>query len=213
MTEEIRPKGTLEKIVEVHGKKIFIAGIAFLVLVGAWWYYTYQMKPKREAAASEEIFMAQRYFGADSTSAVLNGTGEAMGTIDIASEYKGTKTGRLANFYSGRVLMTEKKYDEAISYFKKTKFSDELMAPLTKCLIGDCYSELEDYDQAVKYYWEAATMRENSYSSPKCYRKAAGVYEKLGNWDKAIEAYETIQKNYPKDIQKYISRAKTRKNG
>lgn len=218
MTEEIRPKGTLEKIVEEHGKKILIAGVAFILLMGGWYWYTSQIKPKKVENANNAIFMVQRYFEKDSINTVYEGDGEHMGAYDVIEQYGGTKAARLAHYYIGRTLMKESKYEEAIDHLKKTKFKDELMAPQTQTLIGDCYSELEQYEEAAEHYWEAATMRDNNYSAPIAYMKAGLVYEKLGNWEKALKAYEAIKNDFreseqAKDIQKYISRAETRLQG
>ena len=215
MTEEIRPKGKLEKIVDEHGKKIFVAGIALVLLVGGWAWYSMKYVPQKQEEANAALFMAQRYFEKDSIGAVLNGTADDLGVLDIADEYGSTKAGHLAHYYAGRTYMKEGKFDEAIEHLEKTNFSDELMAPMTKALIGDCYSELEQFETAADYYWEAATMRDNEYSAPRCYMKAATVYEKLGNWDQALKAYNAIKNNYAesdlaKDIKKYISRAETK---
>lgn len=215
MTEEIRPKGKLESIVDQYGRIIFIAGLAFVVLLGGWWYYTYKMVPKKEASANEALFMAEKYFEQDSISAVLNGSADNMGVLDIADEYGSTRAGKRAHYYAGRTYMKEGNFEDAINHLEKANFSDEMMAPMVKCLIGDCYSELEDYETAADYYWEAATMRDNEFTSPQCYMKAALVYEKLGDFDQAIEAYNRIKKDYKdtdlaKDIQKYISRAETK---
>jgi tetratricopeptide (TPR) repeat protein len=218
MTEEIRPKSKLEHIVEVHGKKIFAAGIAFIVLIGGWAWYSYKIKPQKQEDATSALFMVQRYFANDSIGPVLNGSEDYLGALDIADQYGSMKAGKLAHYYAGRTYMKEAKFEEAIDHLEKTSFSDELMAPLTKCLIGDCYSELGDYEKAADLYWDAAKMRDNDYTTPRCYQKAAVVYEKLGDWENALKAYEAIKADYletevAKDIQKYISRAETRLQG
>lgn len=217
MTEEIRPKGKLESIIDEHGKKLFIAGIALVLVAGAWWYYSFQMVPKKERAANQELFMAERYFERDSVGPVLEGTSEFAGALDIAEAYGNTKAGKRAHYYIGRTYMKQGKFDEAISHLEQTDFDDEMMAPLTKRLIGDCYVELDELETAVDYYWDAAKMRDNNYSTPQCYKKAALVYEKLENWEKALKAYTILKNDYPesewsKDIQKYIARAEAKIN-
>ena len=51
----------------------------------------------------------------------------------------------------------------------------------------------------------------DSLSAPYYLKKAGGVYEKLGDYAKALAAYERISDDYPasmeaRDIQKYIGR-------
>jgi TolA-binding protein len=78
--------------------------------------------------------------------------------------------------------------------------------------IGDCYSELGDYAQAVTYYVKAAERIENDLTSPQFLFKAGLNAEEAGDFVKAKEYYETIQDKYmtfssQKNIEKYVIRA------
>ncbi|MFT4521207.1 MAG: tetratricopeptide (TPR) repeat protein [Bacteroidia bacterium] len=195
-----------------NSKNLAYAGGALLLVAALVYAYFGYLKPKKEKEANVAIFMAERYYGMDSTQKALNGDGTNLGLIDVANEYSGTLAGKRANFYAGRTKMNEGQFEEAITYLKKAKFSDEMVGPLTLGLIGDCYSELENLDEAASYYMKAANAKENDFTTPYCLKKAATAYEKLGKWDKAYSAYKIIKEKYSKsrfgqEIDKYLARA------
>ena len=43
---------------------------------------------------------------------------------------------------------------------------DEVHAPIAKGLIGDAFMQLEQTEDALKYYKQAAEMRTNDYTAP-----------------------------------------------
>ena len=81
-------------------------------------------------------------------------------------------------------------------------------------VIGDAYMELNDIENAVKYYKEAAEENSNDFTSPIFLMKAAWAYEEMKNYTDALKMYEEIKfKHYNsterRDIDKYIARVKT----
>jgi tetratricopeptide (TPR) repeat protein len=159
------------------------------------------------------MYMAEQYFGEDSLRLALYGDGNNLGFIDLAREYRATKSGKLANFYAGASLMHLGQYEEAIEYLSKYKLDDEVVAPQAKGLIGDAKVELGDTDAGIRHYLEAAEMAENSFLSPIYLMKAGMLYESNSNWSEALKLYERIQEKYPesnegRSIDKYIARVK-----
>ncbi|MFP4367705.1 MAG: tetratricopeptide repeat protein, partial [Bacteroidales bacterium] len=64
---------------------------------------------------------------------------------------------------------------------------------------------------AASFYTKAAKRRTNEFTSPVYWMKAGLVYEELGDYTKALDAYEQIKENYPESteadqIEKYITR-------
>ena len=55
--------------------------------------------------------------------------------------------------------MKQGDYNNAIEYFKKYTNDDKVLAPLALGLIGDCYLELGDQQNAVSYYEKATKKR------------------------------------------------------
>lgn len=202
-------------LVAKNKKAIQIAVGALAVLVAGYVYYSRYYMPAQEEEASAALFMTQRYFGMDSMNFVLNGDGKNPGAIDIAEEYGNTKSGNLAKYYAGRAYLEKGDYENALNYLKDAKFSDQMLAPLTKILIGDCYVQLDQNEEAAEYFMKAANMRKNDFSAPLALMKAGRVYEKLKEWDKALKAYQLIKKEYKDteygiNIDKYIYRAQAK---
>lgn len=201
-----------EQFLEQNYKPLLYVLAGAVVLVGIVWLLRMYTTKKNDEALSQ-MFMAEQYFGQDSLSLALNGDGNNLGFIDIAKEYKATRSGKLANFYAGACLMHLGQYKEAISYLNKYKLDDEVIAPQAKGLIGDAKVELGDNAAGIKNYIEAADMAENAFLTPIYLMKAGMLYEMESNWAEALKLYERIQEKYPesnegRSIDKYIARVK-----
>ncbi|UBM61503.1 soluble NSF attachment family protein [Candidatus Sulfidibacterium hydrothermale] len=202
---------TEEFIIENQKVLTIIVAVIVLIVLGFFGVKKYYLQPK-EKEAQEQIYMAQHYFQADSLDKALYGDGNNLGFVDIAKMYSITKAGNLADYYAGICFLKKGNFDNAIKYLKKFDSDDEIVGPMAKGALGDAYLEKGDKEKAVKYYMEAANLRDNEFTSPLFLLKAGEVDEMLGNYDKAIEAYKRIQQDYYKslearDIEKYIARA------
>jgi tetratricopeptide (TPR) repeat protein len=192
-----------EQFLEQNYKPLLYVLVAAVVLVGLFWLlklYT----AKQNSEALSQMFMAEEYFAGDSLH---------LGFIDIADEYKRTKSGRLANFYAGASLMQMGQFEEAVTYLNKYSLDDEILAPQAKGLIGDAKAELGDSAGAIKLYMEAADMADNAFHTPIYLMKAGMLHEMEGNFAEALKLYERIRDNYAesnegRSIDKYIARAK-----
>ena len=114
-------------------------------------------------------------------------------------------------YYMLEALAMLGKYDEAITYLKNFDADEEFISPAIIGTIGDCYVNMDKYEEGVGYFERAAKKADNDMLSPIYLKKAATVYEKLGNKKKALEMYQKIKDSYPKsmsnqDIEKYIVR-------
>lgn len=189
-----------------------VAGAVIVIVVGIWAYFKYY-KPAQEEKANSELYMAERFFVQDSLDLVLNGDGINPGARDLAGS--GSVSAMKASYMTGRTLMEKGQFEEAVSYLEDAEFDDMIVGPLAKCLVGDCYSEMEQYDKAASAYMKAADMDDNNFTAPYALRKAARVHEHLGNWDKAVTIYERIKEDYSEteyasQVEKYIARARTK---
>jgi tetratricopeptide (TPR) repeat protein len=190
----------------------YVLGALMLVIVGVFAYRYFYQQP-REEEAQNFLFKPQRIFEQDSFNLALRGNGnDIIGMQTIADDYSGTESGNLANFYAGRALMDQGKYQEAIDYLEDFSTKSEIVGPEVYGLIGDCYSQLKDYDEAASYYQKAADKSENEFTTPMFLKKAGLVYEELGQPDKAAKAYRKIKEKYKTstpggDIDKFLARA------
>ena len=201
-----------EQFLEQNYRPLLYVLIGAVVLVGVFWLLRmYTQKQNNEALS--QMYMAEQYFSEDSLNLALNGDGNNLGFIDIAKEYKGTKSGKLANFYAGACMIHLGQFEEAIDYLNKYSLDDEILAPQAKGLIGDAKVELGDSEAGIKYYLEAAEMAENSFHTPIYLMKAGMLHETEGNYAEALKLYERIQDKYAesnegRSIDKYSARVK-----
>ena len=185
-----------EQFLEQNYKPLLYVLAGAVLLVGIAWLLRMYISKKNEEALSQ-MYMAEQYFGQDSLRLALNGDGNNLGFIDIAKEYRSTRSGKLANFYAGACLMHLGQYEEAIGYLTKYKQNDEVIAPQAKGLIGDAHVELGDMAAGIKNYLEAADMAENAFLTPIYLMKAGMLYENEGKWSDALKLYERVQDKYP----------------
>jgi tetratricopeptide (TPR) repeat protein len=189
-----------------------VGGVILIVAVYVG-YKEFISKPHQKEAL-EQMVIPQNYFEKDSFRLALEGQGLLEpGFETIANDYSSTPSGNLANFYAGVCCLKLGEYEQAIEYFGKFKSDDEIFAPRALANIGNCYVELGELDKAGQYFERAAHVKDN-LASPSYLMKATVVYEKLGQYSKALKLYEEIKYKYPESneagtIDKYIERVKT----
>ncbi len=215
--------GGLELFYEKNKKAITYGGGSLLAIVAIFGFFKFYWLPGQETEANTEAFFAQTYFEKDSFNIALNGglsvtTTEGpktmMGFKDIADNYGMTKTGNLANYYSGICLLRTGKFAEAIEYLEKYKGNDEMVAPVAIGAIGDANMELNNVDEAIKFYLKAAEKSNNNFTTPVYLKKAAFGYELKANYTEALATYERLKNEFAmsteaREVDKYIARVKT----
>ena len=202
-----------EQFIEKNQKILtyLVGGIIVIILV-FFGYKKYVMTPK-EKAAEVAIFNAQYYFDQDSLDLALNGDGINAGFLEIIDDYGSTKGGNLAKYYAGICYMNKGEYETAIDYLSKFSASDQVLSSMALGAMGDSYMQLGDANKAADFYVKAANKNRNDFVTPAFLVKAAWSYEVMGNWQKALDTYEGIKKDFPKtkearDMDKFIARAK-----
>jgi tetratricopeptide (TPR) repeat protein len=204
-----------EKFIEKNQKILTIViGSAIVIVLGVFAFQKLYIAP-REKAAQGQMFMAQKYFEADSLNKALNGDANYPGFLTIIDEYGMTKAANLSKYYAGIIYLKQGKFEDAITYLKKFDSDDEFVGPMATGAIGDANLELGKKEEDVDSYLKAANQQVNDLTTPLYMMRAAFVYEDLGKFDKAIELYEKIQKEHSKstearDIDKYIEQAKAK---
>ncbi|SNR39135.1 tetratricopeptide repeat protein [Lutibacter flavus] len=210
-----------EQFVIKHQKTIFI--ILGLVVASILGYLAYQkyVKAPKEKVAADELAFPKAYFEDALNSSVaidslltlgLNGADGKYGFVDIAKEFSGTKAGNLANYYAGISNLKLKNYKEAIDYLEDFSSEDELLGPTAKGAIGDAFADINQPEDALDYYLKAANLRENNFSTPLFLFKAANTAMDLEKFDKALDLFKRIKKEFPdapeaKNIDIYINKA------
>lgn len=195
-----------------------LAGLGIIVLVVAGFIgvrHFYSMP--REKKAQVALFPAEGYFAKDSLNLALNGDGiKCIGFLGVIDDYSGTDAANLAYAYAGLSFHQLGQNEDAIKYLKKFSGGDDMIAPAVLSAIGDCYSDLENFEEAVTYFEKAAKKADNNIVSPISLKKAGLAYEKLKSYDKALQTYTTIKEKYVNsaegvEMDKYIQRVKALK--
>jgi tetratricopeptide (TPR) repeat protein len=201
-----------EQYLEENYKTLLIILGVVVLLVGIFWLVRLYQNKKNEEAQSQ-MFQAERWLELDSLKLALNGDGNYLGFLDIASNYKITKSGNLAKYCAGICYLHLGQYQDAIDFLSKYSKKDKVIGSLATGAIGDAYIELGDLDKGVAKYIEAADLAKNSFNTPVFLMKAGQIYETQQKFTNALKVYERIKEEYPEStegtsIDKYIARVK-----
>jgi tetratricopeptide (TPR) repeat protein len=202
-----------EQYIEENKKSLSIIMAAIIIVVGGYLGYKKFILGPKEIEAQSQSYRAEQYFEQDSFKLALRGDGDADGFVDIIDKYGMTETANLAHYYAGICYLRLGDYEKAIENLKSFDANDRLISVIAIGALGDTYSEMGKNEKAVSFYEKAANKNKNEFTSAIYLKKAGIIYEKLGNYKKALLSYEKIKREYPssdeaKDIDKYIQVAK-----
>ncbi len=202
-----------ELFIEKNQKILITVVLVIIVLVMAFFALKRFFIEPREKEAQSLIFKAEQYFEKDSLNLALDGDGTYPGFLEIASDFRWTKTARLANYYAGLIYLEKGEFNNAIKHLKKFRSNDYLVANMALGAQGDAWLELNKPEKAVGYYLKASKNRPNDFTTPMFLMKAAMTYEHMGKYEKAIDIYERLKTKHVdsqegREAEKYIARAK-----
>lgn len=184
-------------------KTIITAGIvlAALIVVGLIWF---AVNRQGSAKADEAVALAD----------VEMNDSIALNYYMKAAEL-GHKSGNRAKLHAAIALYEQGKYEEALSYLKDASVSSDLIEAGKYSLMGDCYVNLQKYDEAISSYNKAVSAADNNPQIvPFVLVKEANVYRELKKYNEEANCYNKIINDYPTyaqalrfDIKKYAERA------
>lgn len=127
----------------------------------------------------------------------------------------GHKSGNRAKLHAAIALYEQGKYEEALSYLKDASVSSDIVEAGKYSLMGDCYVNLEKYNEAISSYNKAISASDNNPQIvPFVLVKEANVYRAQQKYNEEANCYNKIIKDYPQyaqqlrfDIEKYAERA------
>lgn len=192
-----------------NSKPLVVSVVVIILLaLGFFLWHKFAYEPQREEA-QEQMFPAEMNFRNMEYELALNGDGNVLGFAQIIDEY-GARAGKSVYLYAGVCELQLGNFESAISYLEKYSGRDNILAGRAYSCIGDAYTGLENYEQAVVWFEKAARKSDNMFSAG--YLLKAGVTcEELGDDARALAFYQQIKDDYPQsmeayDIDKYISR-------
>jgi tetratricopeptide (TPR) repeat protein len=205
---------TEQYIVDNQKSLMIIIGSIIGIIVLFNVYQKFYIEPL-EKDAQIEIYMAELYFQKDSFNLALNGDGQYLGFIDVASDYSSTKVGNLANYYAGICYLQTGDYQNAIEYLEEFSSDDVILSSLALGCSGDAHMELGDIESAKDAYEDAIKNSNNEFTAPRYMMKLAMIHELNSDYEDALDLYKSIKKDFKgsqqaSGIEKYISRAESR---
>lgn len=188
----------------------YVVGGLFAVVAAYFGFTKLYLQPKNEEA-NNQSFMAQKWFGMDSLNLALNGDGNFPGFLSIMEDYKWTDAANLSHYYTGIIYLKQGKFEDAIDQLKDFNGKDKMVSNMAFGALGDAYSELGKYDEAISYYKKAAYHFENELTTPIFLKKAGMMLEYTKKSAEAKKIYEEIKSRYPntnegREMDKYIAR-------
>lgn len=204
--------------IETNKKQIITTIVAIIVVVGGILGYTYGYQQPREEKAQTLCTDGLQYIQSSDFETALNGEGTFPGYIKIANEYSGTDGANLANLYAGICYAQQNKYQEALPYLEAyTPGDDQSISAMALFALAQCYAGVNNIDEAIETFQEAAEQADNAALSPMCLLEAGKLLESQEKKAEALKLYESIKADYPTstlvvgspaEIEKYIERAK-----
>ncbi len=122
---------------------------------------------------------------------------KAYGYLKRASD-KGYQAGDLTEYLASAAYRL-KDYETSIAYFQKV--AEDMNSPAVYKRIGEIYREQEKWDMAEKAYLTALAESSNPDFTLQVRNDLGQLYQRLKNWEKAIEQYEIILDNDPGEAE------------
>ena len=214
-----------EEWVIKNQKLIFgVIGLAAVLVLGYLGYAKFIQEPK-EIDAMNDLYPAQQYFeqavnGTEKDSLfmlALNGSDGKFGLLDVISNHGNTNAANLANYYAGMAYLQLEDYQNAISHLDDFSSDDDALGPIAKGAIGDAFVQLDQKEDAMSYYMQAANMKTNDFTTPMYLYKAGNIALELGDSKAALDAFQRIKKEFStsteaSNIDAFIGRAEASTN-
>ncbi len=190
-----------EKFYSANKKLIWgVVAAVLIVGLGVLAYQKFVYQPSC-VEAMQQTYPAEASFRAGEYELALNGDGNNLGFADIITEY-GTKSGAAVYLYAGICELQLGNYDGALSYLKKYKGKEPILAARALACQGDAYVGLKDYDAAVRSYKAAVDRADNVFAAGYLLKEGS-AYEALGKKAEALSCYKAIREDYPQSLEAY----------
>ncbi len=215
-----------EQWVEKNQKIIFGGLVTVAVIILGYLAYNNFVVEPNEIEAADELAYPKSYFEqAQTNTAVadslynlsLNGADGKYGLVDIVDTYGSTNAGNLAKYMAGIAYLKTGDYENAIDYLSKFSSDDEILSALALGNIGDAFAEINQLEDALKYYLDAANVKDNNFTSALYLFKAGNVAMQLEKYSDAENYFTRIKNEYgtsdeARMINIYIQRAQVAQN-
>lgn len=212
LVDLVEAKDQAQDFFERNQNYILGALTIVVLLIGGLFAYNNLYKKPRQAEAVGQMWKAEQQFFQDSFALSLaNPGGGYEGFVNLEKSYGGVPSNNASNYYAGVSYLNLGQYEAAISYLKDVKAKGNILPIMKHGALGDAYSELGKFDQALSHYKKAANTNENEALTPIYLIRYGMLNEKLEKYGDARKAYQKVANDYPtslmaKDAKKYLVR-------
>ncbi|MBD5255698.1 MAG: hypothetical protein HDS53_06475 [Barnesiella sp.] len=194
--------------VQNNKKLILYVGIAAVVVVLLVLGYIYLIhKPSVNKANTAYGMADNKELAFQMQSMQLDSAGRVTEMAAVTKAYEdaarnGGDGGNNATLMAAVYNFKSGQYQKALDLLKEYDRNDEIIGATSKALEGDCYVNLDKFDEAIKSFQEAAKIAKgNSTLEPYCILKEATVQRHKGNFTAEAELYKKILDTYPEYSQ------------
>ncbi|MBK6996587.1 MAG: tetratricopeptide repeat protein [Saprospiraceae bacterium] len=213
--EQVSARHSSTPIWEKYPNLLVYLLAAIALVVAGWWLYKEMIVKPKQVEAVAAMWQAEQQFSRDSFQMALNDPGGGYdGFLALADKFSGTPAGNMAHYYAGICYLQSGDFDNAIAQMEDFSPKGDLLPAMKNGILGDCYSEKQDFGKALDYYEKAADAAENDMLAIYYLKKLGMLNENQGNTKAALKAYERIRRDHPnpqssdwRDVEKYIYRA------
>ena len=201
---------------EKNPKLVLYALLGVAAFVAGWLLYKNMIVGPQNKEAISAMWQAEQQFGRDSFQMALDNPGGGFeGFAALADKYSATKAGNACAYYAAICNLQTGNFDNAIQFMDKFDADGDVLPAIKYGVLGDCYSEKQDFSKALGYYEKAADAAKVDVLAIYYLKKLGMLYEHESKKEEAFKAYERIRRDYPnpqvadwRDIDKYIYRTK-----
>lgn len=146
------------------------------------------------------LYYIQDDFSNNKYEETLIGSNDHRGLFELINEANNKSSINTLNLYTGICLSKLGHYMEGINHLKGVNVSDDFLKAKINVLIGDCYTDLSEYDKALESFLMSLKLAEKSDEmASNIVYKIVLIYEEKGMYDKALELLKkTIRKSKSK---------------
>lgn len=184
-----------------------ILGVIAAVAIGTLGYILFNkfVSTPSEEEAFKDMNQAQMYFqqAVDATEKQdslfklsLKGGEGKLGFEGVIENHAGTKAANLAEYAAGMACLHLKDFKKAIEHLDNFSTKEQNLYALAIGAKGDANAELNNNEEALKLYVEAANVDENDFVTPRFLLKAANMAIILKKNDEALGYLKTIKEKY-----------------
>lgn len=172
--------------------------VGLIVLVGGWFAYKNLYQIPRNAEAQEQMHRAQFQFERASFALALENPGGGYpGFLGIINQYGRTSAANLAQFYAGISYLNLGRYQDAVDHLRSYSPKDELTTIMRHGAMGDAYSELNEFSNAIDQYRRAVRAGDNILLTPFYMNKLGHALIHQGESAEALKVFEDLRRKYP----------------